>query len=169
MGLINLKDAIPDRVEDYGPLFKGAVLELAQTWSAQTMGFHLEVLDPGTFSSPYHWHTGEEEICVVIEGEAMLRKSGEFFRLRPGDLVFHGTGPESVHHMYNHTNRPFRFLALSSKFPGETCHYPDSRKTLVRDGKRVVMQDGKAVDYWKDEEDPRRYWPTWALEGRTSP
>jgi uncharacterized cupin superfamily protein len=152
-----------DRVED-AERFTGEVLPLAKLVGAKNLGFHLEIMDPGTFSSPYHWHEKEEELCIVIEGEAILRKNNEFKKVRAGDLIFHGTGPESVHHMFNHTDRPFKFFALSSRFPGETCGYPDSNKIYDKASKSIT-QNGRPVDYWKDEEDPRKHWPAHALRG----
>lgn len=164
MQIFNLFQNLKMELENYGPRFSGAELKLSQLLSAKNLGFHLEVLDPKTFSSPYHWHDKEEELCIVIEGEAILRKNNEFKKVRAGDLIYHGTGLETAHHMFNHTDKPFKFFALSTRAADEICGYPDSRKTLDRKNRKVT-QDGVEVDYWKDEEDPTKYWPAHALKG----
>ena len=145
--------------------YSGSLLKLARDFGSTRLGFHLEVMDPKTFSAPFHYHTDEEEFFYVIEGEAIIRHEGGFKRVGPGDLIFYGLGPSDVHQMYNFTDKPFRFLAVSNKSESDDCFYPDSRKRTSPEG---ILQDGHIVDYFKDEEDPRIYWPEWALRGLTS-
>jgi uncharacterized cupin superfamily protein len=66
--------------------------------------------------------------------------------------------------MYNHTEEPFKYFILSNKIKDESCFYPDSQKFF--DGKsRLVTQNEIEVEYTKDEEDPRIYWPADVLNG----
>lgn len=163
MNVINLLKALEYKRVDEQPAYKGWVANLSKKYDAKKLGFHLEVMDPKTFSAPYHYHTEEEELFYVIEGEAIVRREDKFRKVGPGDFIFYEVGPKSVHQMYNHTNGPFKFLAVSINDPDkDICYYPDSRKHLSPEG---VMQDGKVVDYYKDEENPAQYWPEWALLG----
>lgn len=164
MHIFNLLGDLNLEAISFGARFSGAELNMSALVDAKNLGFHLEVLDPQTFSAPYHWHEKEEELCIVIEGEAILRKNNAFKRVQSGDIIYHGIGPESAHHMFNHTNMPFKFFALSTRFPDEICGYPDSKKVLDKKTRRVT-QSGIEVDYWKDEMDPAKYWPAEALHG----
>lgn len=149
------------------PNYFGAVAELAKILGAKKLGFHLEIMDPKQFSAPYHYHTSEEEMFLVLDGEAMVRRDGVFRKVGPGDLIFYEVGPQSVHNMYNHTDRDFKFLAISINDPeGDRCFYPDSRKQTSPQG---ILQDGKIVPYFTDEENPAKYWPEWALRGQEHP
>lgn len=142
---------------DHGPHYGGSELQLAKAWGAQFLGFHLETVDPGKFSCPYHLHTQEEELFVVVRGHAVLRQDGEFRRLKAGDLVFFPVN--SLHHFYNPGPEPFVFLGLSNNSKEDSCRYPDSRKTLQK-SPRKIYQDGREVeDYWLGEENPRDFWP----------
>lgn len=152
----------------YGPKYHGAEQEIGGKFGTKNLGFHLEVMNPKTFSCPYHFHTEEEELCLVLEGEAVVRYNGEFRKVKAGDLIYYGVGPESAHQMYNHTDKPFKFFILSTRFPDEFCHYPDSKKRLDRKN-RLITQNGVKVDYMKDEEDPAIYWPEHALRGNVEP
>ena len=136
--------------------YKSQIKELAEPWGAKQLGFYIKIMEPKTFSAPYHWHTGEEEMIIVIEGSATVHNNGEFRVLKPGDLVYYNTGADSVHHMYNHTDEPFKYFVLSNTGVEDECYYPDSKKQSSPNG---FMQDGKEVDYYKDEEDPSIYWP----------
>lgn len=142
--------------------YKGGVLELAQKFGAKNLGFHVEVLDPKNFSCPYHYHEQEEELFLVLEGEAIIRRNNEFRKVGPGDIIFYEVGEKTAHNMYNHTDKPFKFLAIANNSDTDVCHYPDSKKISSPKG---FMQNGEIVDYFKDEEDPAKYWPAHALRG----
>lgn len=162
MNIINLAKATDLERYDEKPNYNGSVLRIAKQFGAKNLGFHLEVMDPKTFSAPYHYHTGEEEMFLVLEGEAIVRCQNQYRKVGPGDLIFYKTGPETPHNMYNHTDKPFKFLAISNAGVPDECYYPDSHKHTSPEG---IMQNGVKVDYFKDEEDPARYWPDHALKG----
>lgn len=167
MNIVNLFDPTGLIDSSYGPKYSAAEKEIAKSFEAKNIGFHLEVMNPKTFSCPYHYHTKEEELCIVIEGEAIVRNNNLFRKVKAGDLIYYGTGIDSAHHMYNHTDKPFKYFVLSTKFGDELCHYPDSKKTLDKKN-RTVTQNGVAADYFKDEEDPSIHWPAEVLKGNIS-
>ena len=136
--------------------YKSTYKDISENFGAKNLGFHTKIMEPKTFSCPYHWHTGEEELVIVLEGEATVRNNGEFRIIKAGDLIYYGTGPESVHHMYNHTDQPFKYFVLSNMIIEEKCFYPDSKK---ENDQGLVTQNGVKVEYFKDEEDPGIYWP----------
>lgn len=158
MNILSLFDKSGFEFSEHGERYRFSNKEISKLFKTQGLGFHLEILHAKTFSCPYHYHEKEEELAIVIEGEAILRSNGAFRKLVPGDLVYFSTGPESVHQIYNHTGNDFKFFALSTKIPDEKCYYPDSNKILDRKA-RTITQNGAPADYWKDEEDPSKYWP----------
>jgi uncharacterized cupin superfamily protein len=137
--------------------YKSNFKEMSIDFGAKKLGFHIRSMDPKTFTYPYHWHTAEEEVIIIIEGEATVRCNNQFRIVKPGDFIFYNTGPENVHQMYNHTDKICKFLALSNMDEvNDQCFYPDSKKQTSKEG---ILQDGKIVEYFKDEEDPSIYWP----------
>ncbi len=140
-----------------GDHYGGSELPLADQWNARFLGFHVETLDPGKFSCPYHLHRGEEELFIALKGTCVLRQDGKFRRVQAGDLVFFPTGV--CHHFYNPGPEVFIFFALSNRNQQDVCEYPDSRKVMERNTRRI-LQDGKEIsDYWAGEENPRSLWP----------
>lgn len=134
--------------------------EIGSLWNSEKLGFHVESLDPGAFSCPYHFHKQEEELFIALKGSCMVRQDGEFYEMKEGDLVWFKTG--SAHQFYNHTDQPFLFFALSNKSVSEECEYPDSNKKYVRSesGKKLYQNGIEESYYFKDEENPGKSWPT---------
>lgn len=143
--------------ESFGAHYSHQVAQIAKLWNAAKLGFHVEALEPGTFSCPYHLHHLEEELLIVLKGKATVRLDGSYFEVKEGDLVFFKTGV--AHQIYNHTTEPFRFFALSNNFQDEICEYPDSSKRWDRRLKSLTQNGEEIKNYWKDEENPRSRWP----------
>lgn len=161
MNIVNILKADLERVNE-PENYRGAVLRLGQQFGAKALGFHVEVIDPKNFSCPYHYHTQEEELFLVLEGEAIVRRNNEFRKVGPGDLIFYEVGAQTAHNMYNHTDKPFKILALSNNGENDICHYPDSKKVSSEQG---YLLNGVPVPYFTNEEDPSQYWPAHALKG----
>jgi uncharacterized cupin superfamily protein len=142
---------------NHGESYGGTELPLAEAWGAQALGFHVETLDAGKFSCPYHKHEREEELFIAIKGSCVLRQDGKFRRIHAGELVFFPTGVS--HQFYNPGPEPFVFFALSNRDKEDVCEYPDSRKRMERNPRRI-FQDGQEIkDYWAGEESPGSFWP----------
>ena len=67
-------------------------------------------LDPGAWSSQRHWHDGEDEFLIMIEGEAMLVEDKGRTVLRPGDLAAWPKGIRNGHHLINEGKEPCSFI-----------------------------------------------------------
>lgn len=156
--VVNLLDQTKLNFEKYEQgKYSSSSAEISNLWKTQKLGFHMEVLDPGTFSCPYHLHHLEEELFIVFKGSAMVRQDDDFFEIKEGDLIVFKAG--IAHQFYNHTKLPFLFLALSNKEPNEICEYPDSHKKWDRQQKKLFQNDVELENYWKDEENPDQFWP----------
>ncbi len=147
-----------------GDKYRGKAAGMAETMGAEKLGYHLEILPPGKFTCPYHFHHAEEELFLVLEGAAMLRQNGRYREVKTGDLVFFGTGPGGAHQFYNHTDRDFRFFALSNRDRLDLAEYPDSKKIKIR-GLGKVFENETEVPYLMGEEDPSGFWEAGYLEG----
>lgn len=165
--LINLFDKEKLKFEKFSHgQYSSSSAEIAQLWGSNNLGFHFEILDPGAFSCPYHFHHEEEELFLVLKGKALVRQDDEFYEIKEGDLVFFKSG--SAHQFYNNTKEAFLFLALSDKSPDEVCEYPDSSKRWERANKKLTLNGVEVNDYWLGEEDPRSKWPKELLEVPTN-
>ena len=82
------------------------------------------VVPPGGWSSQRHWHEGEDELVVVVEGEGVLVEEAMQTRLGPGDVAVFPKGRADGHHIVNDSDSPLVLVAVS--LPERSpCHYPD--------------------------------------------
>ena len=81
-------------------------------------------LEPGAWSSQRHWHEGEDELMVMIEGAAVLVEDESRTQLAPGDIVAWPKDVAKGHHLVNESDAPCLFLVVGTDH-GKDCHYPD--------------------------------------------
>jgi uncharacterized cupin superfamily protein len=90
----------------------------------QDFGVSHVVLKPGGVSSQRHWHEDEDELVVMIQGEAVLVEDQARTLMRPGDLAAFRKGDGNGHHLVNESDADCIFVAVGRKATG-TARYPD--------------------------------------------
>jgi uncharacterized cupin superfamily protein len=167
--LVNLFSDVQFNFKDWhhANSYSCSVAEIAKLWETKKLGFHIEILNPKSFSCPYHKHQEEEELFIILKGAGTVRQDDEFYKVKEGDLVLFKTGV--AHQFYNHTDSPMLFFALSNQSNNEVCIYPDSNKILKKNGEnRVITINGIEIDdYWQGEENPATKWPKHILQDET--
>jgi uncharacterized cupin superfamily protein len=105
-------------------------------------GFNLTQLPPGNWSSQRHWHSHEDEIVYILEGEVVLIEDGGETVLRAGDCAAFPKGSGNGHHMVNKSDGVVTYLEIGSRQPEDltTCSDIDMMSANV-DG-RFVHKDG---------------------------
>jgi uncharacterized cupin superfamily protein len=78
------------------------------------MGASHVTLDPGAWSSQRHWHETEDELVIMISGNAVLVEDDGEHELGPGDVAAWPKGNRNGHHMINRSNEPCTFIAISA-------------------------------------------------------
>lgn len=78
------------------------------------LGAGVIVLKPGAWSSQRHWHRGEDELLVMLSGEAVLVEDGGRTVLRAGDICTWAAGVEDGHHLINESQADCSFLCVSA-------------------------------------------------------
>jgi len=93
---------------------------LAPAIGLTKMGASHVVLKPGAWSSQRHWHADEDELLVMLSGEAVLVEDEARTVLRAGDVVGWAAGVENGHHLVNESDADCSFVAISAgAAPGE--------------------------------------------------
>jgi uncharacterized cupin superfamily protein len=82
------------------------------------------VLPAGSWSSQRHWHEGEDEIVVILSGEATLIDDAGRHPMRAGDIAVFAKNDGNGHHLANESDADCVLLALSPP-EASVVNYPD--------------------------------------------
>lgn len=106
---------------------------LAPVGGLTRLGASHVVLKPGAWSSQRHWHRGEDELLVMLAGEAVLVEDSGRTVLRAGDVCAWPADAENGHHLINESDADCVFIAISAG-PDEGGSYPDIDMCWTADG-----------------------------------
>jgi uncharacterized cupin superfamily protein len=86
-------------------------------------GVNLMRLPPGNWSSQRHWHSHEDELVYVLEGELTLIEDGGETLLKAGDCATFPKNSGNGHHMINRSDATAIYLEVGSRSPDDviTC------------------------------------------------
>jgi uncharacterized cupin superfamily protein len=106
-------------------------------------GVNLLRLPPGAWSSQRHWHSHEDELVYVLEGELTLIEDGGERVLRAGDCAAFPKGAANGHHLVNRSGTVALLLEIGSRSVKDLATYPDiDMQADTADG-RFVHRDGR--------------------------
>ena len=72
----------------------------------------MSTLKPGAWSSQRHWHDGEDELLVMLSGEAVLVEDDGRDRAPPGDCAAWPKGSTNGHHLINESDADCTFVVI---------------------------------------------------------
>lgn len=133
-------EAIPQsNATGYPPPFDAAVSgrwwrRLGPVGGLTEMGASHVVLKPGGWSSQRHWHDDEDELLVMLTGEAVLIEDGGRTVLRPGDICAWAKGVTDGHHLVNESEADCSFIAVSAGNKDGSGGYSDIDMMFDADG-----------------------------------
>jgi uncharacterized cupin superfamily protein len=99
------------------------------------------VLEPGGISSQRHWHEEEDELVVMLSGEAVLVEEEGETVLRAGDIAAFPKGRPSGHQLVNRSDADCAFVAIGRPAMGH-CHYSDIDLHIHGATGRFTHRDG---------------------------
>tara|TARA_R110002072_G_scaffold138109_9_gene281262 strand:+ start:6733 stop:7200 length:468 start_codon:yes stop_codon:yes gene_type:complete len=140
-------DAIPrTNATGYPPPFDAEVegrwyRRLAPAAGLTLLGASHVVLEPGAYSSQRHWHSAQDELVVMISGEAVLIEDQGETPVRAGDVLAWPAGVENGHRLHNRSAKDCVFVAISGgdRDP-DSGEYPDIDMVFGPDG--YARKDG---------------------------
>lgn len=126
---------------EYADVVQGRLYRrLAPVAGLSDFGASHVVLRPGAWSAHRHWHEGEDELVVMLAGEAVLVEEDGETILRPGDIAAFAKGVANGHVLQNRSEADCVYLAIGRPSDSD-CHYPDIDLHLF-DGTRFAHRDG---------------------------
>jgi uncharacterized cupin superfamily protein len=108
-------------------------LWISEAGELTQFGAFIEVLQPGSRSSIKHWHSSEDELVYVLDGEITLIEGDEVSQLRAGDAATFKAGVSVGHFLENRGAAPSRCLVVGTRAPVDRITYPDHGRVCLRD------------------------------------
>jgi uncharacterized cupin superfamily protein len=117
--------------------------KLGDAFGLTQFGVNLTTLGPGCVSSLRHWHTHEDELIYVLDGELVLVTDAGEQVMRAGDVAGFPGGSTDAHQLVNRSSAPAQYLEVGSRIEADDAHYPD-------DDLAWKEVDGKVIAAHKD-------------------
>ena len=166
MRKVNLKD-VPEqeRKSPKGKFHKfvknisialGREPESLDLWKRHPFDLALVRIPKGKSFCPYHSHSAESELYLVVSGRGSVRDKDGSTIVTAGDAFFFQPG--EAHQVTNAGDEDFVYYVIadnprSGGSTGDSCYYPDSGKwAVVKEGLEEVIVRGTEVDYHDGEE-----------------
>ena len=133
---VDPRDITPRTDTGYPEPYRSRVLPrekrpLGDAVGLSKIGVNLTTLAPGKQSSMRHWHTHEDELVYILEGEVVLRTDAGEQTLTAGMCAGFPAGSQDGHQFINRSSRPAIYLEVSNRDEEDIAHYTDPDVDLV--------------------------------------
>jgi uncharacterized cupin superfamily protein len=108
-------------------------LWISEAGGLTQFGAFIEVLQPGARSSLAHWHSAEDELVYVLEGEITVVEGGTQTRMRAGEAATFRAGVPVGHCLENRSAAVTRCLVVGTRALVDRITYPEHDRVCLRD------------------------------------
>ena len=110
-------------------------------------GVNLMRLPAGAWSSQRHWHSAEDELVYVLDGEVVLVTDEGEEVLQAGDCAGFKAGDANGHHFQNRSAGEVVMLEIGTRRPGEgSVDYPDIDLRFPQGANGFHHRDGRPYE-----------------------
>jgi len=102
---------------------------LGRSGIAQPFEVDLVRIPAGAVNWPYHAHSAQWELYLIISGRGQVRTPQGTADLREGDCLIHPPG--EAHQIRNTGAMDLVYYVIANNPSSDVCHYPDTNKWLL--------------------------------------
>ena len=103
---------------------------------------------PGATNFPYHAHTAQWEVYLILSGSGQIRANDVVTEIKPGDNIV--CPPGEAHQITNTGSEDLVYYVIADNPPADVGFYPDSQKWAAMPMRKFFrMQE---ADYYDGEE-----------------
>jgi uncharacterized cupin superfamily protein len=121
---VNVYDNEWDVERDYGGR-RQRMKHVGRRLGGELIGATVFEIDPG-LPGLYHFHHGNEEWALVLEGMLTVRTPAGERELQRGDVAVFRRGPDGAHALGNRSQQVCRVAVFSSMRDPDVVEYPDT-------------------------------------------
>lgn len=122
--------------------------DLGRGAGSVTSGLRHDHIEEGQWTCQPHWHTAEEELFVVLDGQGEVELGTTRYPVRAGSIVARPPGSGESHAFIGGPGG-MTYLAYGTRRTHDVCHYPRTSKVNFGGGLVVRVVE---VDYMDGEE-----------------
>jgi uncharacterized cupin superfamily protein len=159
MRKINTNELVEDTWSSPKGKFSGAAKQISEALGRKPTSTDLKERHPfdveicriprGKAAYPYHSHSAQWEFYHVISGRGLVRDQSGATAIGPGDAFLFEPG--QPHQITSAEAEDLVLYVVADNPIGESTHYPDSDKWIVRSPERKIVR-ATAQDYYEGEE-----------------
>ena len=127
------------------PCAKRIRQRLGRAGGLADFGVNLMRLPPGSWSSQRHWHSHEDELVFVLEGELILVEDEGETVLRSGECAAFPAGTGNGHHLINRSDAIAIYLEVGSRHPADVTTCADVDMMSANADGRFLRKDGSPL------------------------
>ncbi len=130
-----------------GPFEGRAKRRVGEAVGMKNFGFNLTTLAPGAWSSHRHWHTRQDEMIYLLEGELTLVTDRGRTVLKPGMAAGFPANSGEGHNLVNTGTTNAVYVEVGDRLPGDDVFYPDVDLEARQNtpSYKFTKKDGSAV------------------------
>src|SRR5438874_11992968 len=99
----------------------------------------------GKTHCPYHTHSAETELYLVVAGQGSIRDKDGSTIVTAVDAFFFG--PCEAHQLANAGEEDFVYYVIADNPRGDSCYYPDSGKfAVLKEGSDEAIVKGREIE-----------------------
>jgi uncharacterized cupin superfamily protein len=121
----------------------------AGTWGGgHPFDVELTRIPPGKTAWPYHAHSAQWEMYIILSGRGQSRTADGKSDIGPGDCIIHQPG--EAHQIINNGTEDLIYYIITDNPQTDIGNYPDSNKWFAKPQRKIF--EITEVDYYKGEE-----------------
>jgi uncharacterized cupin superfamily protein len=126
----------------------GALRNTPSGLGGHPFDLELSKLAPGEVGVPFHFHTNQWELFIILSGHGAIRTAGGVISVGPGDVILQQPGDS--HQIRNPGSEELIFFLIADNPGTDIWHYPDSQKWGFKSPRKFFRVS--EADYWDGEE-----------------
>jgi uncharacterized cupin superfamily protein len=117
---------------------------------AQPFEVDLVRIPVGAVNWPYHSHSAQWEMYLILTGRGQVRTPNGVVDLREGDCIIHPPG--EPHQITNTGASDLVYYIIADNPVSDVCHFPDSNKWHMPGLPHPVRVSAQSSNYYDGEE-----------------
>jgi uncharacterized cupin superfamily protein len=126
----------------------GGIRNVGTAGGGHPFDLQIRRIPPGAAICPYHSHTTQWEMFMLVAGEGTARVNGQRYPVRQGEVFIHAPG--TAHQLINTSGEDLVVYIIADNPDADIWFYPDSNKWGINPQRKFFLN--AEVNYFEGED-----------------